>query len=482
MTEKSVKKIDPSVAVVIVNWNKKDYVLALLKSLEGIGYGSLEVFVIDNASDDDSVEAIGKKYPSVEVVVNEENLGGTGGFNSGLRHVLARGGFEYTWLLDNDASIREDTLEELVKVMEEDSNVGIAGSRILDLDENDVTLEVGASFRWDTVGVTPNYRNTRNFTDTEVVETDYVAICSALVRNDSLDRVGLMDEKLFLFWDDMDWGLYFLEKGYKVVAVPKSIALHGSFTERDRGVLNGTYYGVRNPLLVYSKHTGPLTRLRIFYNYFRYFCKGMVFILLNDGLQDTKIALSALRDFCNNKWGRCNFKVREYPLKKEIITLDEIPENPKKILIMAGDVKAKIMTLKGKVRTAFPDAELTVFLPEDRVDYFKDGFDKMFILDPHRSNSLLYNIQIFFKLLFSAYDICFTPVLSHSSCASPFSYALKKTYFYVAAKQLFTKSDISRFQVYKLVLATVIGELASLIVTPIMYFQSFKYSKPHQTR
>ena len=111
---------NPKVAIVIVTWNKKKYVLDLLNSLGNLNYDNHDIIVVDNASTDDTCQVIREQYTYVDLIENKENLGGTGGFNTGMRYVLEKRGYKYTWLLDNDAVVENDTLIELVRVMEND--------------------------------------------------------------------------------------------------------------------------------------------------------------------------------------------------------------------------------------------------------------------------------------------------------------------------------------------------------------------------
>ena len=105
------------IATIIVNWNKKNDVLDLINDLSGIAEPSFDIFVVDNASTDGSPEAIRNRFPHVHLIINKENLGGTGGFNTGVDHILKLGGYDYIWLLDNDAKIKNDTLTELVRAI-----------------------------------------------------------------------------------------------------------------------------------------------------------------------------------------------------------------------------------------------------------------------------------------------------------------------------------------------------------------------------
>ncbi len=471
--------LDPSTAygggvvALIVNWNKKRYLLRLLDSLDALPQ-PLSVLVVDNASTDGSPEAALAAHPRIELIRNSRNLGGTGGFNTGLRWVLERAqAHRYVWMLDNDADIDDTTLEALVATMEADPAVGVAGSRIVDIDDHSVTVELGATFRWDTIGVEPVLRNVKELAQVEDVrEVDYVAVCSALVRMEALRAVGPMDERMFIFWDDMDWGLCFKEKGWKVVAVPGSVAYHGSFTERRRGVLTGFYYGTRNALLVYSKHTPPLRRLRIFYRYMRYFCKGMLFLLLTGHGRDASLAIRALSDFCASRWGQYSGDPVEETSEKDgeadprVLLQGKTPRN---ILIVAGDTRPNILRLRDRIRKVFPDARLTLLVEDDRVELFKDQFNDVVLIETTKRASLLYNAVLFVRLALSGFEVVFTPN------TSPYTFALRSVIAYDADADTFRLSANNLLNIYKPLAATLLGEAASVLLTPYVLIKSLKY-------
>ncbi|OQW94160.1 MAG: hypothetical protein BWK79_07335, partial [Beggiatoa sp. IS2] len=112
----------PKILIIIVTWNKKNYVLDLLASLAMQDYPieSIDVLVIDNASTDGTSEAITSQFPQVKLLCNKENLGGTGGFNTGLQWAFAQplDYYEYLWLLDNDVLVHQQALSALVALLE----------------------------------------------------------------------------------------------------------------------------------------------------------------------------------------------------------------------------------------------------------------------------------------------------------------------------------------------------------------------------
>lgn len=127
-----------SIAVVICNYNKKEYVLKNIESLHQQDMDGFDIYVVDNASNDGSADAVRAAYgDSVYLICNENNLGGTGGFNTGIRAVMEKD-YSYILLLDNDVVLKEDALSTLYKDMEDNPDIGIMGAKILKMDYPDI--------------------------------------------------------------------------------------------------------------------------------------------------------------------------------------------------------------------------------------------------------------------------------------------------------------------------------------------------------
>ena len=143
----SIEVEAPMVEAIIVTWNKRDYVIRLLKQLKDIDYPArrLGITVVDNYSTDGTIQEIEAFYPSINLIKNRENLGGSGGFNAGMRWVLEnRSACEYMWLLDNDVLVDKGALRELVAVMNSNPRAGICGSKIINVENPGEIIEVGA--------------------------------------------------------------------------------------------------------------------------------------------------------------------------------------------------------------------------------------------------------------------------------------------------------------------------------------------------
>jgi len=477
-TKKNRRKTieNPRVAIVIVTWNNKDYVIELLTSLKTINYNNHDIFVVDNASTDNTCESIRAQFPHVNLIVNPENLGGTGGFNTGMTYVLNKGGYNYIWLLDNDAVVEKDTLIELVKVMENDDRVGIAGSIIMEPDE-DMIVELGAYVSWSIGTWKPNLRNKKisKMEELDNAEVDYVAACSALVRNEMLQQIGVMDERYFIHWDDIDLSLRAKAAGYKVMASPKSKVYHGIEDKPINPLMS--YYDIRNGLLTITKHQNGLNRFIYILNMLRGTGKGIIYSLLSGLYNTAKLLIDAPLDFIRGKFYKTNItvikddtdtdnpKVRKYQLE------DLLLNNNSKIIIQPNASYAVIKNIVEEIRTIYPDCHITLLIQLDRLELFKHlSVDRFITFEGYRQ-STMQTISVLKEILKSNYDICISP----SRSLLPFSHAVKKYFLYDHQKGFFVKSKETIFASWKLFVSFFLGELLALILMPFVYLKSFKY-------
>ena len=244
----------PLVCVVLVNWNRWRDTVACLESCAGLDYPHLHIIVVDNGSRDDSANHLRSRFPALHLIEMGANLGFAGGNNVGIHTALAMGA-EYVWLLNNDTIVDPETLRALVEVMERDPTVGIAGSRISYLDNPGTLWFAGGFFvrpwgwvahRGDCIVDAGQYDS--------LAESDFVTGCSLLARTSVVRSIGPLDERYFLFWEDVDWSVRARRAGWRIVYVPGSRVLHklgGSIPAMGTS-LRWRYEG-RNRLLFYRK-------------------------------------------------------------------------------------------------------------------------------------------------------------------------------------------------------------------------------------
>ncbi|HGX93772.1 MAG TPA: glycosyltransferase family 2 protein, partial [Candidatus Tenderia sp.] len=301
-----------SLCVFIVNWNRKRDLEILLTSL----YNCLKTFkeqhpnylidilVLDNASDDGSVDMLEARHPNVNVIRNSVNLGGAGGFARGMTHAIEKG-YSYLWILDNDAVLVHDALSPLIEVMNRTQNTGLVGSCILHKDNPDFISEAGAKIKWNSFPK-PLCMNTpkTHYGHDDVFRADYVAACSALINVEAIRKCGPFDKDYFLMWDDMEWGFRISKYGFKVFSTVASQVIHPGFSERTPGVLL-EYYAKRNHLRFINKNYRGVKRVLLL-AYLNALIDARITKLSCTGRIDIKQALIfAKEDFWSGNFGKC---------------------------------------------------------------------------------------------------------------------------------------------------------------------------------
>jgi len=312
----------PAVDVVIVTWNKKNDVVSLLKQLENFDYpdDKLNITVVDNHSSDGTATTIKKDFSAINLIINEDNLGGAGGFNTGMRWVLAnRPDTQYLWLLDNDVQLDKKALKELVVVMENNPDAAICGSKIVNIDDHDDVIEVGAFIDYKKGGVKSNKpEDNGKLCHEDIFEVDYVAACSLVARVDAVKKHDIWHEDFFIYWDDMEWGARFKKAGYKVLASNRSIVYHPSWIARtiDNSAIWRNYYRTRNSLWFFNHYTSGFQRYILLARIIVRSMRWAVYALLEANPILSNAYIMGISDFFHGKYGKKTIELPDYDLKK----------------------------------------------------------------------------------------------------------------------------------------------------------------------
>ena len=318
---------EPRVLVIIVTWNKKQYVLDLLESLADIyqPYYGIDILVVDNASSDGTREAINTKHPEVSLIYNQENLGGTGGFNTGLQwaFVQPHGLYKYYWLLDNDVLVHRKALIELLALLDNNLDIAVAGSTMMQLDYPWRINEMGASIDRNSGQLVLNRhleeipawreRSVKELINTELesspfqsycqqfMDVEYVAAASLLIRSEIAQKAGLWRD-YFIHYDDVEWCLRIADLGYRIVVTVKSLIWHLSAAAKvPTWVL---YYDNRNVLDMLKTHGYDTSVLRC------YILKKAVYYYLIGKSDLAQLHYEAVADFQAGYLGKKDVRLR----------------------------------------------------------------------------------------------------------------------------------------------------------------------------
>jgi hypothetical protein len=260
----------PKIIVVVLNWNGRQDTLDCLESLKGVDYPNWNVLVVDNGSEDGSVEAIRNGHPGISIIEIERNLGFAGGNNRGIQEALRRDA-EFVLVLNNDTIVASDLLEKLARSASEHPGAAALGATIYYLADPTRLWYAGARWRRDKAEFEHiGQDNVESGMElAQVRETEYVCGCAMFLRASALRRVGLFDPTFFLLFEETDWCFRARQSGYRCLVVPDAKVWHKvsrSFGGRDSPLYE--YFYIRNSLLWAKRYLGREDRLRVWYRTF----------------------------------------------------------------------------------------------------------------------------------------------------------------------------------------------------------------------
>jgi GT2 family glycosyltransferase len=257
-----VNGADVKVAVVVLTWNQRDVTLECLASLRVQHHQPTDIIVVDNGSADDSVAAIRAGYPEATVIENGENLGFVGGNNSGIRHALA-GDAEYILLLNNDTIVDPAMIDDLLAVMTADPTIGISGPKMLYFDHPQRIWCAGNRIDWRTGdSIRLQAEQPDEAAAEEPREVDFITGCAICLRREVIERIGLLDERFFIYYEETDWCLRAAAAGWRTVYVPRARLWHKVSATMGATSPATDYYMTRNVLLFLAKNREGIGRLR----------------------------------------------------------------------------------------------------------------------------------------------------------------------------------------------------------------------------
>ncbi len=237
------------VSVIVVNWNGKELLQDCLGALQQQTYRYFRVILVDNGSNDGSVEFVNSCYPDVKTISLPDNVGFSAANNIAIKTVDTR----YVALLNNDAVPDPSWLAELVETLEAHPRVGFAASKMLFHDRPHVIDRAGDGYTEAGVALLRGRGTTADGFDR--CEPVFGACAgAALYRTAMFDDVGLFDEDFFLLYEDVDLSFRAQLRGYQCLYVPDAIVYHKVSRSVVRDSPVSVYYGHRNVEWVYVKN------------------------------------------------------------------------------------------------------------------------------------------------------------------------------------------------------------------------------------
>jgi GT2 family glycosyltransferase len=211
----------PSVYIIILSYNGSRWLESCLASVQATEYPNFKVILVDNASNDNSVESVRNRYPQVTVIINNHNYGFSEGNNIGIRSALSAGA-DYVVLLNQDTRVTPRWLSELVSVGESDKRIGILGAVQLKYDNDDLNSWTMSAMRehlgqleYPTRPTTPLW-----------IPVKWVEGACFAIKREVLEKIGLLDPIYFAFYEEIDFCRRASYHGFAVALVPRSRIHH----------------------------------------------------------------------------------------------------------------------------------------------------------------------------------------------------------------------------------------------------------------
>jgi GT2 family glycosyltransferase len=253
----------PLVYVIVLTWNGRKFTLECLRSLYQSDYSNYRVLLVDNASTDGTVDAVRGEFPQTELIANESNEGYAEGNNIGIRQAEKQGA-SFFFVLNNDTVVDRSTISQFVQSAKGNEDNYVFTPVIYDYDSRDRVVFWGNS--WDPSRARFRqlpYPNQDFLQKTDFISSDFASGCAIFFSRSILKRVGLLDPRYFIYWEDTDWSMRALRNHCRIFVVPQAKIWHSesqSFQDAS-GRIAFHYYHSRNRLLWIEKNLKGFTRL-----------------------------------------------------------------------------------------------------------------------------------------------------------------------------------------------------------------------------
>lgn len=294
--------INGKIGVVIVNYNGEKYQNDALKTIFASSYQNFEVIIVDSGSKDRSIELAKKEYPQIHYLLQNENVGVAKGNNIGIRYAIETLDTEYVMLINNDIELDKETFQNLMEHADEDT---ITVPKIYYYEPNNMLWFAGGAMVWKK-GESEHWGNF----ETDCGQYDiqkpitYSPTCCMLIHRKVFERIGFIDETVFMYFDDTDFCARANKAEIKILYVPQAVMWH-KVSSAGGGADSKVqvYYMTRNKLYYMNKHREELKFPARIFTYSKFLVKYLIspFYKKND-----RYIMKAWKDYRNGKMGRCD--------------------------------------------------------------------------------------------------------------------------------------------------------------------------------
>jgi GT2 family glycosyltransferase len=288
--------------VIVLTYNGLELTLDCLRSLDEQEGASFDVLVVDNASADGTVSALGRQRPDLRVLQAGSNLGYAGGNNVGLRHAM-RDGADLFLLLNNDTRLGPDCLRHLLAALDRHPGTGVLGPLVYTWDEGRTICSAGGRIDWchaDAINIGAGEQDAGQFCPGSV---DFINGCGLLITRPALQAVGLLDERYFMYWEETDLCVRVRRAGFDIRFEPAAHLRHkASIHSVEMGPV-ALYYMTRNRIRFFGMRSPGRWKVVALLHAFHGAHRGLREESRRGRAEHAHAMRRALRDALRGRWG-----------------------------------------------------------------------------------------------------------------------------------------------------------------------------------
>jgi len=258
----------PKVYIIILHWKNIQCLAECIESLGKVSYDNFEIIIVNNGSND-LINISKSQNLSFHTLTSPSNLGFAAGNNIGIKEALKKQA-DYLLLLNDDTVVAPEFLDVLINAGENNPDVAMLGPKIYYFNDPKRIWFAGARFDSRICKIIASDADQldedKSFSP---VMSDYLTGCALLLKRHVIERIGFLDERFFLYWEDVDWGLRASDAGFLNVLIPTSKIWHkASFSSGGSNSPLKAYHQTRSHLLFAEMHA-PKTRMKLCVGFFR---------------------------------------------------------------------------------------------------------------------------------------------------------------------------------------------------------------------
>ena len=290
-------------SIITVNFNGLKDTCALIDSITF--NEDMEVIVVDNGSKEDEASILQERYPNIIVIRSDKNFGFAGGNNLGIKAAKGR----YLYLVNNDTIFKKFNPQVLIKRLESSPKIGMVCPKICFAWGNNPIQYAGytplspITIRNQAIGFGEEDKGQYNMPH----QTPYAHGAAMMLKREVIDKIGLMPECYFLYYEELDWSMMITRAGYEIWYEPASTIYHKESQSTGQNSPLRTYYITRNRLLLVKRNYSGLKKY-IAYTYLQMIVatRDIMKYLIKGRMDLLKSTIKGLRDFNNSQFSILN--------------------------------------------------------------------------------------------------------------------------------------------------------------------------------